>query len=372
MPALRALIFCLPLLAMGEPAYHAGVTERSIQPQRSIYNWRGARTHSLVTTIWYPVETSVPAEPRWIGAPDAPFASAGRAAPNAEMTKNPTSFPLILLSHGTGGSSLMLAWLGTRLAEEGFLAAAVNHPGNNALEPYTPEGFALWWERATDISEVLSALLADVQFGSRIDPSRVGAAGFSLGGFTAIELAGGIGTHARFEEFCKSDQADEICRSQLEFPDLNEKVAAVAGTEEFQASVRDSSRSHRDPRIRAVFAIAPAIGPAFLPGDLRKIRIPVAIVSGSADHVVPVESSARFFTKYIPGASLSLYPGAAHYTFLATCTESGRKAQPVLCGDAPGVDRDAVHARATTEAVRFFRTHLPPAKPRAADQPPAR
>jgi predicted dienelactone hydrolase len=341
-----------------DPPFRAGVATRAFRPEGPV-NWRGARTHALITTIWYPVLRATRTAPQWIGAPDAPFASAGEAAPGAGMAPAPRRFPVVLLSHGTGGSALMMAWLGVALAERGYIAAAVNHPGNHALEPYTPQGFTLWWERATDLSLVLDGLLADPLFGPRIDAARAGVAGFSLGGFTAIEIAGGVGTHDRYEQFCRSPRADEMCREQVEFPDLREKLASLAADPEYQESVRGAGRSRRDPRVRAAFAIAPALGPAFRAEDLRRIAIPVAIVAGAADRVVPVESSARFFAAQIPRAQLKLYPGGvAHYTFLATCTASGRKAQPVLCGDASGVDRDAIHADAAAEAVRFFDRRL--------------
>ena len=55
------------------------------------------------------------------------------------------------------------------------------------------QGFTLGWERAVDLSKVLDGMLADPEFGPRIDPHRVGAAGFSYGGYTVLELAGGIG-----------------------------------------------------------------------------------------------------------------------------------------------------------------------------------
>jgi hypothetical protein len=65
-----------------------------------------------------------------------------------------------------------LAWLGTALAAHGFVAVAVNHPGNNALEDLTVEGFSLWWLRAVDLSAVIDAVLDDKTFGSQIDPAR--------------------------------------------------------------------------------------------------------------------------------------------------------------------------------------------------------
>ena len=78
----------------------------------------------------------------------------------------------------------MIAWLGRALASKGYIAAAVNHPGNNALEEYTAEGFLIWWERARDLTSVIDMLVGDSQFGRLIDRSRIGAAGFSLGGYT--------------------------------------------------------------------------------------------------------------------------------------------------------------------------------------------
>ncbi len=92
-----------------------------------------------------------------------------------------------MLSHGTGGSAMQLAWLGSVLARHGFIAVGVNHPGNNALEPYTAEGFVLWWERATDISDALDALLLDPMFGPHVDEARIGAAGDEGHGRSADE-----------------------------------------------------------------------------------------------------------------------------------------------------------------------------------------
>jgi hypothetical protein len=56
-----------------------------------------------------------------------------------------------------------------------------------------------------------------------------------------------------------------------------------------------------------------------------------------------------------PRASLTLWPaGVAHYTFLAACTEAGRRERPQLCADAKGVERDTIHRRTAERAVQFF------------------
>jgi len=339
--------------------HKVGVMQRSFVPPEP-YDWRGAKTHALLTTIWYPTEKTAVEQSQWIGSADNPFASAGKAAPDAPIVAAPEKLPLILLSHGTGASSLMMAWLGTALASHGFMAAAVNHPGNNALEDYTLQGFSLWWERATDESKVLDALLADATLGSHIDARRVGAAGFSLGGYTVIELAGGIGDIARYQEFCKSPKADGMCKEPLEFPGISAKATELARNDAtFQSALAEGEKSHRDSRIRAMFAMAPALGPAFDPASLGKIAAPVQIVAGSDDKVVPIESSAKFFAAHIPGAQLTIMQSVGHYTFLATCDQLGRTSRPELCLDNAGILRDDIHQQTANLAWHFFEANLP-------------
>jgi predicted dienelactone hydrolase len=232
----------------------------------------------------------------------------------------------------------------------------VNHPGNNALEDYTVPGFTLWWERAADITEVLNAMLADPMFGQRIDRKRIGAAGFSIGGFTMIELAGGIGDLETYNRFCKSPEADAICKDQQEFPGLLAKGAAMERSDaDFRKAIAMGRKAHGDRRIHAVFAIAPGVGQAFHADSLASIAIPVEIVAGANDRVVPVGTNAQYLADHIPHAHVTVYPGGAgHYTFLAACTDLGKKQQPIFCVDAPDVDRAAVHAETARRALAFF------------------
>src|SRR5262249_9187393 len=321
----------------------------------------GAQTHVLITQIWYPAGEASVEQPQWIGPPDAPLFSAGRAARDARIAASPARFPLVTLSHGTGGTAAIVAWLGTALASHGYVVAAVNHPGNNGLEQYTPQGFTLWWERAKDISVVIDHMLADSTFGSRIDARRIGAAGFSLGGYTMIELAGGITDRSAYVDFCASPKADNICKTPPEFQgNLFDMSGDLAKTDsEYRDSLVHSSDSYRDPRIRAVFAIAPALGPAFRSEGLAKISITVAIVAGASDSNVPIESSARYFAAHIPRAKLTIFPGAVgHYDFLNSGTDQGRKIRPLLCAQGPNVDREAVHERTVQLALRFFAATL--------------
>jgi predicted dienelactone hydrolase len=349
--------------------FKVGGTFRKFTPPDKSYNWRGAKTHALLATVWYPAAPSAVEHPIDIPGMSQLFVL-GKAAQDADLAlapapapapaKFPARFPMIVISHGTGGSALVMAWLGTALAAQGYIAVAVNHPGNNGADGYTALGFSTWWERARDLSVVIDSMLADPIFGSHIDPNRIGAAGFSLGGYTMIEIAGGITDPAAYKEFCASPRADNICKSPPEFPTLLEDFDKLSKTDpEFQAALRHAGDSYRDPRVRAVFAMAPALGPAFHPASLEKIAVPVMIVAGQADTNVPIASSAKYFAANIPGAKLTIFPGnVAHYVFLDSCTEDGRKTRPLLCTDGAGVDRDAIHAKTAALAVEFFRATM--------------
>ena len=51
---------------------------------------------------------------------------------------------MILLSHGFGGTARIMGWLGIPLARAGYVVIAVDHPGDNAIDPITVAGAILW------------------------------------------------------------------------------------------------------------------------------------------------------------------------------------------------------------------------------------
>jgi predicted dienelactone hydrolase len=362
--AVRALVALLLAVAFVLPPVRAqqardrrhdvGAETRRFTP-REPYDWRGAATEALVTTIWFPAAAASVATEHHLGPPGAPWFQLGAWAQDAAPMHEP--FPLVLLSHGTGGSAQIMSWLATGLVARGYIVAAVNHPGNNALERYTAEGFLLWWLRARDLSATLDALLGDPTFAPLIDPRRIGAIGFSLGGYTVLTLAGARTDPARFQRFCQSPAA-EGC-DPPESPNLMARWAELARTNPaFRDAQREAGRSYRDPRVRAVFALAPALGPAFIPDSLRQIGIPIEIMAGADDRMAPVTTNARPIAAAIPRATLRLLPAVGHYAFLAPCTREGHVAQPQLCEDAASTDRAAIHQRVVDSAAGFFNRTL--------------
>jgi predicted dienelactone hydrolase len=332
-----------------------GATTHRFVPRDS-YNWRGAATQALITTVWYPAAATTKSSVQVIGPPNAPLFTLGEWAPDAAPATG--RFPLIVMSHGTGGSAQIMGWLAGGLASRGYVVAAVNHPGNNALEAYTPEGFLVWWERARDLSTTIDFVLRDATLSRAIDRRRIGAIGFSLGGYTMFEIAGARTDPALLQEFCRSAEA-EGCVDPPEFPNLSARWAELQKTSPaFRAATSHAGDSYRDARVRAAFAIAPALGPALKPESLQRVSVPIHIVAGDADRIVPIRANAQRVAQVTRGAALTLLPGVGHYTFLATCTDAGRRAQPQLCADGPDIDRNAIHQRTIELAAQFFERTL--------------
>lgn len=325
------------------------------------YNWRGSSDHVLSGIVWYPAESSSEEKDQYIGPPDAPLFYAGQAAKDATFAPSFGKYPLVALSHGTGGSAMQMTWLGTYLAARGYIAVAVNHPGNNAVTGYTTQGFVEGWERAKDISVAITDILSDPRFGERIDVGRIGAAGFSYGGYTMMELAGATTDFNQLLAWC--NQVKNACNPP-EMPDLTERFQAIQQHADVQDAIQHSSDSYRDSRIRAVFAIAPAVARAFTPQRLQEVAIPVEVVAGNSDQMAPPAENAEFFARNITGAQLEmLNGGVGHYTFLDVCTDAGKKRLPQLCVDNAGVDRQEVHTQVGQMAADFFDRELAPIKP---------
>jgi dienelactone hydrolase len=107
-------------------------------------------------------------------------------------------FPLVVFSPGWGGPIWGHNFLAGRLASHGFIVAVLYHYGDAWF----------WWEqfdhitvaclnRPLDVSLVLTHLLAknstpDDLFHGLMDPDRIAASGWSLGGFASMALAAGV------------------------------------------------------------------------------------------------------------------------------------------------------------------------------------
>jgi predicted dienelactone hydrolase len=317
---------------------------------------RAGHPAGLRVTIWRPAAAGSKTEALDIGPPGKPIFQAGEAAGPDSAWPDEARHPVVLMSHGFGGTARQLAWLGITLAQSGYVVVAVDHPGNNGMDPMTVEGATLIAERADDLRLALDAALADSSVGAHMDASRVGVAGFSLGGWTSAVIVGALPDLNRWIDFCGRHPQDGACKPQKEL-DLSavDRRAVLARPDIARYGVHEGD-SRRDPRVRAAFLIAPALGYGVDAKSLGTIRVPFYVVVGAADGIATPATNAEMFAKGVRGAKLEILPQVTHYDFLSPCTDFGRQVAGDYCLSA--VDRVAMHDQVAMTALAFFRDAL--------------
>ncbi len=122
------------------------------------------------------------------------------AAPDNAAGVRP-KLPLVLFSHGLGGSRMGYSHLGRHFAQHGFIAVHLQHAGSDRavwqggplsllgkVRDAASEANAL--ARVEDVSFALTTLLGDRELGALIDPQAIALAGHSYGANTAMLIAG--------------------------------------------------------------------------------------------------------------------------------------------------------------------------------------
>ena len=304
--------------------YTAGYMEgETTDPQRRA--WTSDDVRPMKWSAWYPARSDTPTKEKLIGSPGSELFRMGALAENSDLNPDVENWPVILLSHGTGGSAHGLCWLGRHLAIQGFIAIGVSHHGNTALEPYRPEGYLCWWERARDLTVILDWFATQGPFPNRIDLNNVFAAGFSLGGYTVLALAG---AESNLDLFQKWLEGSTMAGGSREFPDLADHVPRLFDeSKQFRVSIDRHTKSYKNQRIKAISVIAP--GPpvrSFETRSVADIAIPVRITVGKGDTEAPYDECVLWLQQQNPSFDVSLLDAnVGHYVFLPEATARGKK-----------------------------------------------
>jgi predicted dienelactone hydrolase len=204
----------------------------------------------------------------------------------------PTGYPVVVFSHGYGGCNTQSEFLMEALAQAGYLVLAPNHKdakcaavreggkqwktailsGPRPEQPFRREDLwnsSTYKDRAADIRAVLDGALSGRALPSvRTDPQKVGVAGHSLGGYTALELAGA-------------------------WP------------------------SWKDVRIRAVLALSPFAAPYVKRGDLGHMNVPVMYQGGTRDQQISpvVRQAGGVYDRSSSPKYYVEFEGAGHFAW---------------------------------------------------------
>ena len=227
------------------------------------------------------------------------------------QTDDQEFLPLIVISHGLGSDLTTFAYFAKHLASYGFAVAVPEHPGSNSRQieallnglasNVTPPEELI--DRPLDIKFLLDRL-AD-QFGDKIDTNHVGIIGQSFGGYTALALAGAELNWATLERDCPN--LDTSWNLSWLIQCLALQIPAELTLEEL-----------KDERIQAAIAINPLVSSVFGEESLRKIDLPVMLISGSADPITPAlpEQIIPFTWLTTPEKYLVLLKGGTHFSTL--------------------------------------------------------
>ncbi|RAO77063.1 alpha/beta hydrolase family protein [Dyella jiangningensis] len=272
----------------------------------------------------------------------------------------PGAKPLVVISHGNGGSNLGHHDLATYLASHGFVVATLNHLGDYFRDTSGVGRIEVLAGRPIQVKATISMLLADARWKTLIDPDRIGIAGFSAGGYTSLMIAGAKPRFVRFIAFCDRYPDDkDVCGHRADFEASARKQGKTMEQvlDEMQGQLGRYGDT-ADPRVKAAFAMAP-LSLIFDEHSFDDVHIPVYLYYGQNDHVLPPEANARHIQPLIPTlAGVKEIPKADHWVFLPPCSDELKKEIPAMCRDPQGVDRAKAHAQINADALAFFRKTL--------------
>lgn len=340
MMSLRTLILCFTLLLSG--ITHADTAFRQLHLQED-------KARPLDVAIWYP--TAQTGTPETVG--DNPVFVGTPALRNAQPATG--KHPLLLLSHGYGGNWRNLNWLAQRMAAQGYIVAAPDHPGTTTRNKVQQDAWQLW-QRPRDLRRVMNDLIGDPAIAGQVDTRRIAALGHSLGGWTVMELAGARFDAGRFQTDCKSHPALAGC-----------KLIPALGINRPEASA-PLRESQREPLIKAVVSLDLGLARGFTPESLAQLDLPVLILSAQADSdELPARLESGYLQHYIPATKQQAQSvtGATHFSFMQLC-KPGAKAlieaqdpgEGIVCEDGGSLSRADIHQRLSDTITAFLQQAL--------------
>lgn len=304
---------------------------------------RGINLH---VTIWYPAQ--IGGEEALLG--NTPFFSGTTSMRDAPILKG--KFPLILLSHGTGiaGNAGATSWIAASLAKHGYIVAAPNHPGNQSGNRSAGEAMKLWL-RPADFTSTLDALKISTAFQNKIDWEKVGALGLSMGGYTALAVAGAKVNQQRLASYCDNGSSNNSLCEWIK----------QSGVDLHTMNLQPAGQNYRDNRIRSAVAVDPAMVGTLTTESIASITIPVDLINLGRSGEVPPTVDVSQTAKLIPHARYSTIDRANHFSMFAECKAGASEAlkakgiTEALCDNVEGRSRGEIHAQLINMVAAAFK-----------------
>ena len=324
-------------------AAHAGmgIVERDGEPGR------------VPLTAFYPTEQTEQSRHK------GPFEFS--LAPNA--TPSPGPHPLVVISHGSGGMPWVHMDLARTLVENGFVVVMPEHRSDN-YKDFSEPGPNSWKLRPAEVSQAIDLIAQDPLLGPVTTTNQVAMYGGSAGGHTALTLAGGQWSPARFRDHCQAHIAEDfsscvgfITRLTGGWLDgLKKQVALAVIRYRFNDT---TTHSHQDPRIRAIIAAVPFAADFDL-STLVTPSVPLGLILARQD----INQIPRFHGQAVQHicetcTTVADLPRAGHGVMLSPLPPLGTTNSIAfqLLSDPPGFERQQLPAM-HQKVADFFKQHL--------------
>lgn len=282
----------------------------------------------LELVVWYPSTST--ARPQLIA--DTPVFVGDLAVRDAPPASS--AHPLVVLSHGFRGNWGNQSWLASALVRQGYMVAAVNHPGTTTRNR-NPEAAAQLWQRPIDLQRAIDAVLAQPDRFGAVAKGKIAVAGHSLGGWTALEIAGSRFDPERFAQDCTAHPQLASCGVYKQINPDSAAKSRLGG---------DLS----DRRVTAIITLDLGLSRGMTTESLATLPVPALVIAaGAPSEELPAQLESADLAKRLPPAT-SRYveiKDASHFSFLSMCKPG---AVALLEEDAPGdgiICRDGDNAR---------------------------
>jgi predicted dienelactone hydrolase len=238
------------------------------------------------------------------------------------------AFPLVVVSHGSGGTPMSHRTLAAHLARNGIVVAMPEHPGNNRNNNDLVDTVDNLTNRPRHVRQVIDWAFSISPFASSLLPDTVAIIGHSMGGYTALAVAGGVPTSFPRESPDRQPQQIEV---------------------------------DPDPRVKALVLLAPATPWFRAAGALSSVRLPILLWTAKKDEITP-HLNADLVKAGVRDQALIEHwvtVGAGHFSFLTPFTAAMTNPGFPPSQDPEGFDRARFHQDLNAGILGFLRRVLP-------------
>lgn len=243
------------------------------------------------------------------------------AARDGEPAGN--DYPLVAISHGSGGTPWVHRDLARHLVLNGFVVVMPEHIGNSRSDNSLVGTDEVLLRRPAQLSAAIDAAIADPVLNSLLRLGPIGIVGTSIGAYTALSLAGG----------------------------------------QPWSGGRDSPRrltvAHRED-IGALVLLSPAVFWFVPEHSLNQVRVPMLVRNGEMDTITTPAHVALIRERVPPDVVVSqkVVENAGHFSFMSPFPASLVRPGFAPAHDPEGFDRVAYQATLHRDVAAFLAENL--------------